>query len=199
MPFYIDPPYLMLYPSHNASASGKARMIWIRPYERVEVKGIGPINVSEIGKSEFEISSAYVPLPRYCRVMLEGRTVNVSYLVGIYPSDLNVSLSDHNIYILGVEKGRHVYVNVTFPSGNVEEMEGTTPNACSINAYETGEYWISVKCGPKMGFAKAYFKAYNVRVPNPPPYLPIYLLTFLCIAAIVVWADRFKGRGLRRA
>jgi len=196
LPFYLDPPYAILHPSPTEEDEAIVKIVPLGEYREVEIEGT--LNVTILSRESFSIRANYSS-GGYYYLKVKCESIEANYLVKVVPSNLTIKVEGNYVLLNNLENGTKVKVKVVTPSGDVEEVEGYAPKVGPITFPEKGEYWITAESEGQRGYLKYRLQAIEVEIENPPPYLPAYLLTFISIYALAIWALKVKGRGLREA
>lgn len=192
IPFVVDPPYLILYswPGHEGSET--VSISFFAPPQ--EVRWTGPLEVRESSNYEFILSGngeGYY----YMKVVANGFVGN--YPVMVVGSDFGLKVTTKRIYTIGLPEGTKVKVEVTFPDGDVQEFDGEAPRVAEFQPYESGLYLFKAYSANRSAYLRKEFLRESVKIPNPPPYMPIYMASFVITYSLILLIFRFRSRARR--
>lgn len=187
--FFVDPPYLLMYSWPGHESFGAVSLSFLAPPR--EVKWSGPLEVRKLSIDKYVIyggdEGCY-----YMKIDADGFIGN--YLVRVVKSSFGFDVVDDKICIAGLPEGTRVEVEVTFPDGTVQKFEGRAPVITGFRPYEPGLYLFTARYVNGSAYLRKELHPERLEIPNPPPYLPIYLASFLAIYLLALLALRGRAR-----
>lgn len=192
VPFIIDPPYLILYSWPGHEGSDIVTISFFGPPQ--EIKWSGPLKVEEIFHYKYKISGNR---EGYYYMRMETKGFAGNYPVMLVKTGFGLEVLNGRIYAIGLSEGTQVKVEVIFPDGDVLEFEGKAPQIIEFQPHEPGLYLFRAYSINGSAYLRKKFSGEGIKISNPPPYMPIYIVAFVVTYSLILAIFRFRSRARR--